>query len=371
MINSYIRTIEFEYEKVSKHWLNIHTTISIGLTIASFLLELIVFFVLDRLDMVGTTLPIYMVRYLIIPTGLNLLILLVILLTRKTYPKRLTLQTYVVSLGLVAMCFVLFTIHSIFPSLYFLFAIPLMFSCLYGNYLLTTVTAVCVLIARVVGDVVIVWDSDKYLLTDYGYNSVNFALSILILVGFYIACMALIYFEQEKNHAAIKKEIERVQYRHGMIIDQLTSLYNRTALDEVLAHLSENDVGLVCAMLDIDHFKEVNDTLGHLIGDDYLKQFGCILRNECAQHLVFRYGGDEFCILFTGISLEEAGIICRRIYRESSKILEPGRIRHTAAASYGLTVYQSGQTANDLIQAADKALYAQKSKRKDKNDDRR
>ncbi|MCD8336880.1 MAG: GGDEF domain-containing protein, partial [Lachnospiraceae bacterium] len=365
---SYIRTIEFEYEKVSKHWLNIHTAISVGLAIASFLLELIVFFVLDRLDMVGSTLPIYMFRYLFIPTGLNLLILLVILLVRKLYPKRLTLQSYVVSLGLVAMCFVLFTIHSIFPSLYFLFAIPLMFSCLYENYLLTTVTAICVLVSRIVGDVVIVWDSEKVLLLDNEYNAVNFSLSILILVGFYIACMTLIYFEQERNHAAIKKEIERVQYRQGMIIDQLTSLYNRTALDEVLAHLSENDAGLVCAMLDIDHFKEVNDTLGHLAGDNYLKTFGEILRKECEQHLVFRYGGDEFCVLFNGISMDEAGIICKRICRESSKILEPGRIPHTAAASFGLAVYQSGQSSDELIQTADKALYEQKYAHKSKKE---
>ncbi|MCD8347536.1 MAG: GGDEF domain-containing protein [Lachnospiraceae bacterium] len=370
MIHSHIRSIEFEYEKVSRHWLVIHTSISIGLTIASFLLELIVFFVLDRLDMISSTLPRYMIRYLIIPTGLNLLILLVILLLRKLYPKRLSLQTYVVSLGLVAMCFVLFTIHSIFPSLYFLFAIPLMFSCLYGNYILTTITAVCVLVARIVGDVVIVWDADKVLLLDNEYTAVNFVLSLLILVGFYIACMTLIFFEKEKSQAAIKKEIERVQYRHGMIIDQLTSLYNRTALDEVLAHLGENDDGLVCAMMDIDHFKEVNDTLGHLIGDDYLKRFGAILRTECAQHLVFRYGGDEFCILFTGISQEEAGSICKRIYRESAKILESGRIRHTAAASYGLTVYQVGQTSDELIQAADNALYVQKRMHKS-NDDRR
>jgi len=370
MVNSYIRTLEFEYEKVSRHWLNIHTVISIGLTIVSFLLELILFFVLDRLDMMDSTFPRYMVKYLIIPSGLNILILLVILLVRKMYPKRLTLQTYVVSIGLVGMCFVLFTIHSIFPSLYFLFAIPLMFSCLYGNYVLTTVTAICVLIARVVGDVVIIWDADKTQIIEYGYNSVNFALSILLLIGFYISCMALIYFEQEKNHAAIKKEIERVQYRHGMIIDQLTSLYNRTALDEVLAHLSENDAGLICAMLDIDHFKEVNDTLGHLVGDDYLKQFGEILRTECAQHLTFRYGGDEFCILFTGITMEEAGIICKRIYRESARILESGRIRHTAAASYGLTVYQHGQTSDELIQAADEALYVQKRLRGSKNNDR-
>ncbi|MCC8065905.1 MAG: GGDEF domain-containing protein [Clostridiales bacterium] len=292
----------------------------------------------------------------------QLFLLLIIFLIKKYRPKNLTLQAYSLSLGLTAICFVLFSIHSIFPSLYFLFAIPLMFSCLYGNYLLTTVTAVFVIIGRIVGDVVIIWDSDKLLLSGYGYNNVNFFISILILVGFYISCMALIYFEKEKNDASVKKEIERMQYREG-IIDKLISLYNRTALDEVLAHLSNEDDGLICAMLDIDHFKEVNDTLGHLAGDEYLKKFGSVLRNVCSQHLCFRYGGDEFCILFTGLSVDEAGKLCRRVRRDSSRILEYDRIQNTVAASYSLAVHKKGQTSSDLLGAADAALYRQKKLR--------
>ncbi len=281
MVNSYIRTIEFEYEKVSRHWLKIHTIISVGLAAASFLLEVILYFILKEMNLIEASGPVYVRRYLLIPTGLNLLILLIIFLFRKLYPKRLTLQSYVISIGLVGICFVLFTIHSIFPSLYFLFAIPLMFSCLYGDYVLTSVTAICVFVARIVGDVVIVWDSAKSAVLDESYNSVNFAISLLILAGFYISCLTLIYFEQEKSRAAVKKEVERVQFRQGMILDQLTALYNRTALDEVLEHLSEEDTGLVCAMLDIDHFKVVNDTLGHAAGDNYLKK----IRGSAAKHL--------------------------------------------------------------------------------------
>ncbi len=363
MVNSYIRTIEFEYEKVSRHWLKIHTIISVGLAVASFLLEVILYFILKRMDLMEASGPVYVLRYLLIPTGLNLLILLLIFLFRKLYPKRLTLQSYVISIGLVGICFVLFTIHSIFPSLYFLFAIPLMFSCLYGDYVLTSVTAICVFIARIVGDVVIEWDSAKSAVLDESYNSVNFAISLLILAGFYISCLTLIYFEQEKKHAAVKKEVERVQFRQGMILDHLTALYNRSALDEILEHLSEDDIGLVCAMLDIDHFKEVNDALGHAAGDDYLKKFADLLRNTCDQHLVFRYGGDEFCILFNGITLEEATTLCRRIYRDSSRILDSKSIGgRVAAASYGLSVFEKDISPDDLIRRADREMYAMKKR---------
>ncbi len=364
MISNDIQTIESEYEKVNRRWLNLHMYISIGVAIASFLLEAILFFIMNPLGLIEASPAVYAVRYLLIPTGLNILILSLVLLLRRIYPKHLTMQAYAISIGLVAICFVLFTIHSIFPSLYFLFAIPLMLSCLYGNYMLTSVTAICAFIARIVGDVVITWDSARVEILTNGYTTVNFAVSLLIMAGFYIACLVLIYFEQEKNHAAVKKEIERVQFRQGMIADQLTMLYNRTALNEVLTHLSDEDAGLVCAMLDIDYFKEVNDTLGHQAGDEYLRKFSDLLRTTCDQHLLFRYVGDEFCILFNGLALEEATLLCRRLSRDSGKILDPGSIGgRAAAASYGLSVYESGQNPEDLIKAAEAEMYEMKRRR--------
>ncbi|MCC8045616.1 MAG: GGDEF domain-containing protein [Clostridiales bacterium] len=362
MIHTYIRSIESEYEKTNRHWLNIHSSICACLAAISFLLEVFLFFILDAMDMVSASAPVYVRRYVVIPTGMNLLILLIILFVRKKYPKRLTLQAYTVSLGLTGICFVLFTIHSIFPSLYFLFAIPLMFSCIYENYLLTTVTAICVFAARIVGDVVINWDSEKGLILDSSYNVVNFALSLMILTGFYAACMVLIYFVQERSHANVKKETERVQFRQGMIVDQLTSLYNRTALNEVLAHLNESDTGLVCAMLEADHLLEINDTLGHLTGDEYLRRLSDIIRSVCGQHLSFRYSGSKFCVLFTSISPEEARVLCRRICKEAAKIVEPDSLGHIAAVSFGLSVLEAGQAPDVLIRNADENLIKNRQK---------
>ncbi|MCD7955536.1 MAG: GGDEF domain-containing protein [Lachnospiraceae bacterium] len=356
MITNYIRSIESEYEKANRHWLNIHASICACLAAISFLLEVFLFFILDAMDMVSASAPVYVRRYVVIPTGMNLLILLAIFLVRKKYPKRQMLQAYSVSLGLAGICFVLFTIHSIFPALYFLFAIPLMFSCIYGNYLLTTVTAVFVFAARIIGDVVISWDSEKSLILDSSYNVVNFALSLMILAGFYAACMILIYFVQEKRHASIKKETERVQFRQGMIIDHLTSLYNRTALNDVLAHLSEDDIGMVCAMIEADHLLEINDILGHLAGDEYLRGLSDIIRSVCGQHLSFRYSGSKFCVLFTSISQEEAKALCRRICREAAKIVEPGSLSHNAAVSFGLSVFEAGQSSDEMIRKADENL---------------
>ncbi|MCD7766644.1 MAG: GGDEF domain-containing protein, partial [Lachnospiraceae bacterium] len=116
-------------------------------------------------------------------------------------------------------------------------------------------------------------------------------------------------------------------------------------------------------MLDIDYFTQVNDALGPAAGDDYLKKFADLLRNSCDQHLVFRYCGDEFCILFNGITLEEATTLCRRIYRDSARILDPKSIGgRVAAASYGLSVFEKDISPDELIRRADQAMYAMKKR---------
>ncbi|MCD8104679.1 MAG: GGDEF domain-containing protein [Lachnospiraceae bacterium] len=356
MISNYIRSIESEYEKMSRHWLDLHANICVCVTAIAFLLEVILFFVLDSMDMVSTTAPIYIRRYVVVPTGLNLLILLIIWLVRKKYPKRLTLRAYTVSLGLVGICFIVFTIHSIFPSLYFLFAIPLLFSGIYGNYVLTSVTAACTFAARIIGDIVINWDSATVLVWEYGYDWVDFALSLMVLAGFYLSCMIMIYFEQEKRNATVKKETERIQFRQGMIIDQLTSLYNRTALNDVLTDVERADAGMICAMIKAEHLLEINDRSGHLAGDEYLRKVSSILRSVCDQHLAFRYSGDKFCVLFTGISQEEARSLCRRVCKESAKIMENGSTERAATVSYGLAILREGQSPESLLLAADEDL---------------
>ncbi|MDY3918510.1 MAG: GGDEF domain-containing protein [Candidatus Limivivens sp.] len=357
--NHFIQTIKKEHQKVDEQWLRFHTRITIVLGVTSSLFELVMFFVLHAMGLISSSVPVYLVKYLMIPTGLNLLLVLLICFINRSRSGNRTMRIYTVSLSLVAICFVLFTIHSVFPSLYLLFAIPMMLTCLYGDYRLTTLTSTVSIAARIAGELLITWDPDTEKAMDGSYGTINILISVLILIAFYLACLTLIYFERQKNRAGISKELERYYLQEELFRDSLTSLSNRAALEEALADLpdSEDDTNCIFAMLDIDYFKQVNDTLGHLAGDAYLKDFALLLKEICTPHTVYRYAGDEFSVIFRGISMKEALLLCQKVRQESSKILKDCPFPYSIAASYGLSAYQKGSSPKSLVEDADSSLY--------------
>ena len=135
------------------------------------------------------------------------------------------------------------------------------------------------------------------------------------------------------------------------LVDELTGLGNRRSANLALSHLQPGDV---VGMLDLDRFKELNDTKGHAAGDEVLRAFGenlqAVLREGDA---AIRYGGDEFLILLRGAGARAEDII----ERIRARWLEGGaRIDFSA----GLTVFQSGQNPVEAVARSDVALYLDK-----------
>ena len=134
-------------------------------------------------------------------------------------------------------------------------------------------------------------------------------------------------------------------------VDSLTGLLNRRALFRQLTILSSGDCVVMC---DLDHFKKLNDTLGHDAGDDALAAFGRVLRSEVrADDIVGRYGGEEFVIGMTNVTPEQASTRVGQI-----------RERHQGTAppvtfSAGIAGVRSGG-ARCAVVAADHALYRAK-----------
>lgn len=148
--------------------------------------------------------------------------------------------------------------------------------------------------------------------------------------------------------------------------DALTQLASRRYLLDVLIKAIEraaNDEGyLSIAMADLDHFKQVNDSLGHLVGDRVLKEVAQRLSTSVReQDLIGRYGGEEFLLIFPETSLTVAQQVAQRIREHvaSTPIHLP---EHTIpiTISIGLTRYEAGDTIESLLQRADNAMYAAK-----------
>jgi len=146
--------------------------------------------------------------------------------------------------------------------------------------------------------------------------------------------------------------------------DPLTGAFNRLKLDETLNYeinlAQRYGDFLSVIMLDIDFFKKINDTYGHQTGDQVLKRIAEIV-NRCIRKtdFLFRYGGEEFCILLTKTDGEKAYIVAERIRTtiENTYFEIPAQI----TVSLGLTQYKHPESYHETIKRADSALYIAKN----------
>jgi diguanylate cyclase (GGDEF)-like protein len=164
----------------------------------------------------------------------------------------------------------------------------------------------------------------------------------------------------------------RETLRNQAIRDALTGLFNRRYLEETMEReLSRNKrqgTALGVIMLDLDHFKEYNDTYGHNSGDELLVALGQLIQDQVRREdIACRYGGEEFLLVMPGASTEvtlqraqELNQAVKQLHTSSSS-LKPITI------SAGVAIYpNNGANAKDVIRAADAALYRAKAEGRDR-----
>ncbi len=142
-------------------------------------------------------------------------------------------------------------------------------------------------------------------------------------------------------------------------LDSLTGLYNRRKFDALLAEHFTQDASLSLLIVDIDHFKTINDTFGHQQGDTVLKCFAKILLEHLRDgDICARWGGEEFVILLPDTPADAALSIAERIRKttETAQILE----NHPIRCSIGLTDRSGEDTVDSLFERADRLLYRAK-----------
>lgn len=148
--------------------------------------------------------------------------------------------------------------------------------------------------------------------------------------------------------------------------DELTGLGNKRALYSSLHREAERAVRhnkpLSVIMLDLDHFKQINDTFGHLAGDHVLRAAANAIKTCSRQSdLCFRYGGEEFLIVVDETDAQTALQICERIRQNiETQAIYFGQNKIPVTASFGSATYRTGEALETLVSRADKALYSAK-----------
>ena len=169
-----------------------------------------------------------------------------------------------------------------------------------------------------------------------------------------------------KSRAEVKRQNEELKFLATR--DPLTGCLNRRAAFErfqnVLEEVSESGSPLSCIMIDIDHFKKINDRYGHTAGDKVIKFVAKSLREAArVEDIVARYGGEEFCLILPGIDVDDASLFAERL-RET--IYNDFRTKFSSkrelTVSLGIAGYKHGEeSAMELLNRSDQALYAAKA----------
>lgn len=167
------------------------------------------------------------------------------------------------------------------------------------------------------------------------------------------------------GYTSIRQDISSQKYNEQVsLIDYLTQLYNKKYYDETLEKeiYSAKRYGyhISLMVLDIDHFKDVNDTFGHLVGDDVLKEFAkLLLLNTRKSDIVARIGGEEFAIIVANENEESACAFARKLRKEISQHMFAAVERVTT--SIGISSLKKDDTSQTLFKRVDEALYKAKN----------
>ncbi len=171
---------------------------------------------------------------------------------------------------------------------------------------------------------------------------------------------------KKANKLITKLSQEVTELERNSNLDSLTKIFNKGALTTYLSNVCEKGYlkhELHLLMLDIDDFKKVNDTHGHLAGDKVLIYLTKLLRNTLRDgDKLFRFGGEEFVIILNRIEEKSCLEIAERILNliRSNRLIYKGRSL-AVTVSMGMTTYQKGDTPTTLIERADRALYVSKN----------
>ena len=204
-------------------------------------------------------------------------------------------------------------------------------------------------------------------------ESIRTALLLVALMWFSMIGAYIQELRQKvvRTNTELQNALKKIE--HLAIHDELTGVYNRrhlvAILDREKALADRTGLNFAVCLLDLDDFKRINDTYGHIAGDIVLKEFAQAVKKDIRKEdYIARYGGEEFIVLFTGTRCVENGTDCALRMQAITRRLTFADVNPSIrlTVSIGMTIYRLNESIDDLLTRADTAMYNAKSAGKDR-----
>ena len=311
--------------------------------------------------------PEYLMCFLIISTIDNALIIIVGYVLVKQLVQNSKLLNYIPTVQLALICLVVASIHYNFSKTLCIFCIPFLITVIFNDKRMTwhveILSCVFLGIALLIRkNLTVQPDEDVYFLAE---AIVAFA----ILIATALICNVMIKFHEEKSKIIHQGYIRQLEMQEQLNKDQKTGLYGNTIFMNKLNKIvklsettnKETNKEIALAIIDVDNFKQINYSYGHLKGDQVLLALAGLTKKRYKKNrFMARFGGEEFSIICMGSEVDHIYDLMEnlRIEFENQRY---DFMEDTITISIGISTWELGWTAEELFENADAAMYVAKA----------
>lgn len=327
-----------------------------------FMVEVFIYFVFHSHGLLseGVTDLQYIIKYIAVPTIINVMVVFACHRINMLNIKPQT-KNYTLLLAFSIIAAVLAFVHCVVNSILTIFAFPVFLTILFGK-------------KKITGSITII--NGTFLLLSAIHSSMynnsiffylNLAVAFTLLISAYLISSVLIAYNKANSDYAYSSYQTQLSLNEQARNDSLTGLYNQKTFHSLLklsmekAKMARTPMSL--AIIDLDDFKEINDTFGHLAGDQVLLHFTDLMRQHCKEGdaYISRYGGDEFAVIFPTVSKELAYLRLESLRQRCRQVPSVKTGTGQISFSAGISHYMEGDINETLLfHQADSALYRAK-----------
>lgn len=308
----------------------------------------------------------YIAVRILVPTLLNFTTLIVTSFFLKSKKAKTDTKNFMVSLTFFTICSVVSIFHNYFQILMLSSCIPFYLCTIFGDIRILKRLAVGTVFSFIIATITF---AKEPLVGVPIYKIITIVCAMTFISCSYVFSWSIVNSQKDQLKYISNIYQRQTELIEELRIDPLTKLCNRKAFSETITRIvncaKTTEIHPYIVMMDIDFFKKVNDKYGHISGDEVLMTLSNIMRNAVSARKAFRYGGEEFVLLFENDTCERVVNVVEQIRKEFSQTRYDFAPDESFTISAGISALTGTFNEKEWLENADKALYFAKENGRD------